>query len=110
MDKPPTIFHLETKAEARYRLAVGPLVADYRKRLAPDRLRLLNRFTLKDLAFKAVGVGSVGTFCCVALFMTLMASRCFFSSSRLSIRYWSGSAASLAITEIRAGGWWKDSR
>jgi hypothetical protein len=25
---------------------------------------------MKDLAFKAVGVGSVGTFCCVALFMT----------------------------------------
>jgi uncharacterized protein (DUF2252 family) len=31
---------------------------------------LLDRFTMKDLAFKAVGVGSVGTFCCVALFMT----------------------------------------
>ena len=25
---------------------------------------------MKDLAFKAVGVGSVGTFCCVGLFMT----------------------------------------
>ncbi len=32
--------------------------------------RLLDRFTMKDLAFKAVGVGSVGTFCCVALFMS----------------------------------------
>src|SRR5258708_31525997 len=36
----------------------------------PDRLQLLDRFTLKDLAFKAVGVGSVGTFCCVGLFLT----------------------------------------
>jgi hypothetical protein len=25
---------------------------------------------MKDIAFKAVGVGSVGTFCCVALFLT----------------------------------------
>jgi len=44
--------------------------AAYRKGLNPDRLRLLDRFTMKDLAFKAVGVGSVGTFCCVGLFLT----------------------------------------
>jgi uncharacterized protein (DUF2252 family) len=46
------------------------LFAAYRKDLTPDRNRLLDRFVMKDLAFKAVGVGSVGTFCCVALFMT----------------------------------------
>jgi hypothetical protein len=33
-------------------------------------LRLLDRFARKDLVFKAVGVGSVGTFCCVALLLT----------------------------------------
>jgi uncharacterized protein (DUF2252 family) len=70
VDKPPTIFHLDPKADARHRLAVERVFATYRKGLNPDRLRLLDRFTLKDIAFKAVGVGSVGTFCCVALFMT----------------------------------------
>src|SRR5438270_4157552 len=70
VDKPPTIFHLDPKADARHRLSVERVFYVYRKGLAPDRQRLLNRFTLKDLAFKAVGVGSVGTFCCVALFMT----------------------------------------
>jgi len=70
VDKPPTIFHLGAKADARHRLDVGRVFAAYAKGLDLDRQRLLDRFTLKDLAFKAVGVGSVGTFCCVALFMT----------------------------------------
>jgi hypothetical protein len=70
VDKPPTIFHLDPKADARHKLGVQRLLAAYRKGLNPDRLRLLDRFTLKDLAFKAVGVGSVGTFCCVGLFLT----------------------------------------
>ena len=70
VDKPPTIFHLDPKADARHRLGVQQLLAAYRKGLNPDRLKLLDRFTLKDLAFKAVGVGSVGTFCCVGLFLT----------------------------------------
>src|SRR5712671_3766439 len=70
VDKPPTIFHLDPKADARHRLGVERVFAAYRKCLNPDRQRLLDRFTMKYLAFKAVGVGSVGTFCCVALFMT----------------------------------------
>ena len=70
VDKPPTIFHLDPKADARHRLGVERVLATYRKGLNPDRLRLLDRFTMKDLVFKAVGVGSVGTFCCVGLFLT----------------------------------------
>src|SRR5713101_380488 len=70
VDKPMTIFHFDPKADARHKLGVQRVFAAYRKGLNPDRLRLLDRFTMKDLAFKAVGVGSVGTFCCVALFMT----------------------------------------
>ncbi len=70
VDKPPTIFHLNPKADARHRLGVERVFAAYRKSLNLDRLRLLDRFSMKDLAFKAVGVGSVGTFCCVGLFLT----------------------------------------
>jgi uncharacterized protein (DUF2252 family) len=70
VDKPPTIFHLDPKADAQHRLSFQRVFAAYREGIAQDRLRLLDRFTMKDLVFKAVGVGSVGTFCCVGLFLT----------------------------------------
>jgi uncharacterized protein (DUF2252 family) len=70
VDKPMTIFHLDPKADAKHGLDVETVFAAYRKGLNPDRLRLLDRFAMKDIAFKAVGVGSVGTYCYVALFMT----------------------------------------
>jgi uncharacterized protein (DUF2252 family) len=67
IDKPTTIFHLDPKKDP---LDVKGMFAAYRKDISPDRQKLLDRFTLKDFAFKAVGVGSVGTYCYVALFMT----------------------------------------
>jgi uncharacterized protein (DUF2252 family) len=70
VDKPMTIFHFDPKADAKHGLDVEAVFAAYRKGLNPDRLRLLDRFAMKDIAFKAVGVGSVGTYCYVALFMT----------------------------------------
>ena len=41
--------------------------ADYAETLASDRRTLLERHRLQDVAFKVVGVGSVGTRCLVAL-------------------------------------------
>jgi uncharacterized protein (DUF2252 family) len=70
VDKPPAIFHLDPKANARHRLSFQRVFAAYREGVSQDRLRLLDHFTMKDLVFKAVGVGSVGTFCCVGLFLT----------------------------------------
>ena len=70
IDKPPTIFHFDPKARSRDSIDPQQVFADYRKRLTPDRRRLLDRFVMKDIAFKAVGVGSVGTFCCIGLLMT----------------------------------------
>jgi uncharacterized protein (DUF2252 family) len=67
IDKPTTIFHLDPKKDP---LDVKRVFAAYRKDVGLDRQKLLDRFTLKDFAFKAVGVGSVGTYCYVALFMT----------------------------------------
>jgi len=40
---------------------LADLMARYRESLSPDRRRLLDHFTLIDLAHKVVGVGSVGT-------------------------------------------------
>ena len=42
----------------------------YRETLTPDRTVLLDRYRLTDVAFKAVGVGSVGTICVVGLFLS----------------------------------------
>jgi uncharacterized protein (DUF2252 family) len=70
VDKPPAIFHVAAKADAKHRLDVKRMLDAYRKDLAPERTQLLDHYSLKDLAFKAVGVGSVGTFCYVGLFLT----------------------------------------
>ena len=69
-DKPPTIFHLPENGDASHSFHAAQAFALYRDSLTPDRRSLLDRYELKDLAFKAVGVGSVGTFCCVGLFLS----------------------------------------
>ena len=56
---------------------------------------------MKDLAFKAVGVGSVGTFCCVALFLTATANLSSFRSSRLNVRCLNGWVAGSVTRAIR---------
>jgi uncharacterized protein (DUF2252 family) len=43
--------------------------ARYRETLQEDRRLLLDRFKLTDIAIKVVGVGSVGTWCAIALLM-----------------------------------------
>ena len=67
-DKRPTIYHFNRKSDPRERVDPEKVFAGYKKRLPPERLCLFDRYTLKDTAFKAVGVGSVGTFCAVSLF------------------------------------------
>lgn len=68
-DEPPLIFHPTAEQapgmESGYREALG----QYRQSL-PEHIRaLFDRYHMCDLAFKVVGVGSVGTRCSVALFM-----------------------------------------
>jgi len=67
-DKRPTIYHFDRKTDPRERVDPREVFASYRKRLTPERLCLFDRYVLRDTAFKAVGVGSVGTFCAVSLF------------------------------------------
>jgi uncharacterized protein (DUF2252 family) len=69
-DKPPTIFHFSPRAAGGQKFDVARGLALYLVSLAPDRTALLGRYQMRDVAFKAVGVGSVGTFCCVALFVS----------------------------------------
>jgi len=68
VDKPPLIYHFTRKRDARHRVNAERMFASYQKRLSPERLCLFDRYSLSDIAFKAVGVGSVGTFCAIGLF------------------------------------------
>ena len=69
-DRPPIIYHFTGSSDARHRVDAKRVFGSYQDRLAPERLRLFERYALKDIAFKAVGVGSVGTFCAIGLFMS----------------------------------------
>jgi len=68
-DRPPLIYHFTAKGDTRHHLDAKRAFAAYQSSLTPDRLCLVDRYVLKDVAFKVVGVGSVGTFCAVGLYM-----------------------------------------
>jgi uncharacterized protein (DUF2252 family) len=68
-DRPPLIYHFTAKGDARHHLDAKRALSAYERRLAPDRLCLVNRYAFRDVAFKVVGVGSVGTFCAIGLYM-----------------------------------------
>jgi uncharacterized protein (DUF2252 family) len=61
-EKPPLIFRLDKHA-----LPARKAFASYAETLQEDRRVLLQRYNLRDVAFKAVGIGSVGTFCAIGL-------------------------------------------
>ncbi len=61
-EKPPLVYHLSAHS-----LPANKAFASYAKTLQEDRRVLLHRYALQDVAFKAVGVGSVGTFCAIGL-------------------------------------------
>jgi uncharacterized protein (DUF2252 family) len=68
-DNPPLIFHEQGSSLEENRDNVRDALKMYRNTLADPYRVLLDRFQLHDVAVKVVGVGSVGTFCAVTLFM-----------------------------------------
>ena len=64
-DKLPLVNHVESQS-----LHARKAFASYAKTLQEDRRVLLARYTLRDVAFKVVGVGSVGTFCAIGLLVS----------------------------------------
>jgi uncharacterized protein (DUF2252 family) len=70
IDQPPLIFHYEDTRTAKFRADSEQAIADYLESLSPERRVLLSRYQLVDVAIKVVGVGSVGTFCGIALFIS----------------------------------------
>jgi len=68
-DNPPLIFHPQDSAKAEFKKRVKKAIELYRQSLPDDRRVLHDRYELKDIAMKVVGVGSVGTWCGILLLM-----------------------------------------
>jgi uncharacterized protein (DUF2252 family) len=68
-DQLPTIFHHKDMPPGQILQALRRALVGYRATLQPAYQSLLDRFELRDVAIKVVGVGSVGTSCWVFLFM-----------------------------------------
>jgi uncharacterized protein (DUF2252 family) len=67
VDQPPLIYHMPAKSDDAERM--NQILASYHESLPADRRQLFERYRYVDYAFKAVGVGSVGTRCFVLLFL-----------------------------------------
>ena len=68
-DNPPLIFHPQDETREQIMARARAAFAEYRESIQEDRRVLLDRFEIKDIAVKVVGVGSVGTNCFVMLLM-----------------------------------------
>jgi hypothetical protein len=78
-DTPPAVFHVRGEStlidkndgwmtlKGSREEIFAALMRNYLATLTPERAQLLSQFTLQDVAFKVVGVGSVGTRCLVLL-------------------------------------------
>ncbi|MEE3635595.1 DUF2252 domain-containing protein [Pseudomonas sp. AL 58] len=67
IDQPPILFHVyEKDFEQNVKIALD----DYRISLPHERRVLFDRYRMEDIAVKAVGIGSVGTYCFVGLFFS----------------------------------------
>ena len=67
-DAPPLIYHPKERNKSGWRHRVLDGFERYRASLPHAYQVLLAHYELRDLAIKVVGVGSVGTFCAIALF------------------------------------------
>jgi uncharacterized protein (DUF2252 family) len=68
--KPPLIFPLTSQGDDTFEIVARTAFETYRRSLPEERRLLFERYSLIDVAFKVVGVGSVGTFCAIGLFMS----------------------------------------
>jgi uncharacterized protein (DUF2252 family) len=65
-DRPPLIYHIHDEAIGQ-QAALAGIFQHYCATLSPDRQVLAQRYAIRDFAMKVVGIGSVGTFCAIAL-------------------------------------------
>jgi len=68
-DRPPLIYHIEPSGDPSVNVDLPRVFAQVAETLPIEVKQLLPRYKLADDAFKVVGVGSVGTYCAIGLFM-----------------------------------------
>jgi uncharacterized protein (DUF2252 family) len=68
-NNPPLIYHEPRQRKHSYLAHAMSSFTKYRESLVPPYGVLFDRYELRDIALKVVGIGSVGTYCEVALFM-----------------------------------------
>ena len=68
--KPPLLLPLSRQTDDTHEQAARTAFSSYRESLPEERRILLERYRLADVAMKVAGVGSVGTFCAIGLFVT----------------------------------------
>lgn len=77
-DAPPAVFHVAGNATLftgendyayfkDWHAYIDTLYREYQSTLDANRRQLFSRFTMQDLAFKVVGIGSIGTRCLILL-------------------------------------------
>ena len=69
-EKPPLIMPLSGQRDDTHEIVARTAFESYKMSLPEERRILLDRYEIADVAFKVVGVGSVGTFCAIGLFVT----------------------------------------
>jgi len=69
-DDPPLIYHDNNPDAPINHRVIEAAHTQYRQTLPPERRVLLDRFEIKDVASKVVGVGSVGTRCGISLLVS----------------------------------------
>lgn len=70
IDQPPLIYHYGDLRDQEFRAGLETAFYLYKASLSAELHVLLDRYQIVDAAFKAVGVGSVGTFCGIVLLMS----------------------------------------
>lgn len=69
-DQPPLIYHMDVQHQEGFGALTDKTMAAYRDSLPIDRRALFDRYRYVDGAMKVVGVGSVGRYCSIGLFMS----------------------------------------
>ena len=69
-DHPPLVYHMDVQHRRDFTALAGKTMATYRESLPRDRRALFDRYRFVDGAIKVVGIGSVGRYCSIGLFMS----------------------------------------
>ncbi len=69
-DQPPLIYHMDVQHRRSFPALAEETMAAYRQSLPRDRQVLFDRYRYVDGAIKVVGIGSVGRYCSIGLFLS----------------------------------------